>query len=384
LESPKICKETQAIACFYGIISYFFRIVHLKFTPMQHGGADREGVPRHDFSTSANASGPCPEVLAAVQAADVTHYPDPNYTDVRERLAAHHTVAPERILIMGSASEAIARLSVATRRLGLQRVWYPAQHYADVERLGQAVGLQPVAQADTAQVLWCCEPTTPTGHNQPDIAALVAEHAHTQVVVLDCAYAPLRLSGAPSLSDAARDAVWQLWSPNKALGMTGIRAAYVIAPLSALSDPQGLAARLGTLLQWLAPSWPVGTQGVAMLHAWCLPSVQRWLVNSRQSLLRWKQQQLQLCERLGWAVQPSDTNYHLAQPLPTDGPGLSTWRSVHGVKLRDAHSFGMPGWVRMGVLSPGSQQALWRAVHHWRENGHTPLPSDACVPGPSP
>jgi histidinol-phosphate aminotransferase len=35
----------------------------------------------------------------------------------------------------------------------------------------------------------------------------------------------------------------------------------------------------------------------------------------------------------------------------------------HGIKLRDCSSFGLPGHVRMGVLPPASQQALWQA---WR------------------
>lgn len=34
----------------------------------------------------------------------------------------------------------------------------------------------------------------------------------------------------------------------------------------------------------------------------------------------------------------------------------------HGVKLRDAHSFGMPGWARLNALPPPAQAALWRAL----------------------
>ena len=35
-----------------------------------HGGPDARGAVPHDFSTNANAVGPCPQALAAVQAAD--------------------------------------------------------------------------------------------------------------------------------------------------------------------------------------------------------------------------------------------------------------------------------------------------------------------------
>jgi signal transduction histidine kinase len=57
-------------------------------TTPQHGGTDALGVPRWDFSTNANACGPCPSALKAVQQADARHYPDPAYTALRESLAA--------------------------------------------------------------------------------------------------------------------------------------------------------------------------------------------------------------------------------------------------------------------------------------------------------
>ncbi len=76
-----------------------------------HGGPDAQGVPLYDFSTNANACGPCPEVLAAVQQADATRYPDPTYTALRDALGAFHAVAPERIVLAASASECIHRFT---------------------------------------------------------------------------------------------------------------------------------------------------------------------------------------------------------------------------------------------------------------------------------
>ncbi len=55
--------------------------------PGVHGGPDALGVPAHDFSTNSNACGPCPAVLAALQQADATRYPDPAYTALRAALA---------------------------------------------------------------------------------------------------------------------------------------------------------------------------------------------------------------------------------------------------------------------------------------------------------
>ncbi len=345
-----------------------------------HGGPDALGLPRHDFSTNANACGPCPLTLACVQQADALHYPDPGYSELRARLGAFHGVSPQRVLPMASASEAMARFTAAAARLGWRRVGYPAQHFGDVARQTQAWGLTPVDQPTQADLWWACEPGTPHGQNATELAAL----SPGPEWVLDCAYAPLRLSGAPSLDDAALHQVWQLWSPNKALGLTGVRAAYVLAPEHALTVHGQPAAHasgqwLGAV-QALAPSWVWGGHGVALLDAWCQPAVQHWLATSRQTLARWKTRQLALCDTLGWAWQPSDANFHLAQPVP-DAPTsqalaslLSHLREHSGIKLRDAASFGLPGWVRLGVLPPESQQVLHQAVLAWRQR-ETPAKS---------
>lgn len=86
----------------------------LLFETRTHGGADQYGVARFDFSTNSNALGPCPQVLAAVQTAPCQAYPDPSYRQLREELAAWHGVSVERIVLAGSASEFIFRMSVAT------------------------------------------------------------------------------------------------------------------------------------------------------------------------------------------------------------------------------------------------------------------------------
>lgn len=320
-----------------------------------HGGPDALGVPLHDFSTNANACGPCPDAAAAVAQADASRYPDPAYTALRAQLAAFHGVAPGRVLLAASASEFIARVSAWVARQGrAPGVWLPAHHYGDYAHAARAWGLVPTAQAAQAVLLWACEPCSPLGLAQPGLAAQVQGLRPGQTLVLDCAYAPLRLSGAPSLRNL--DGVWQLWTPNKALGLTGVRAAYAIAPADAA---QAVAA-----LQGLGPSWPLGAHGVALLQAWLEPAVQDWLAACLPVLRDWKAQLRQRCAGLGWAVAPSDANYLVAHPRP-DGrlhALLDCLRRDEGIKLRECSAFGLPGHLRLGVLPPASQQALVRAV----------------------
>lgn len=354
-----------------------------------HGGPDAFGVPRFDFSTNSNACGPCPAALAAVQAADPTRYPDPDYQALRACLADWHQVAPERIVLAGSASEFIFRISALAARmtrsmqssilasasasasalpLRWQRpaaVHLPPFHYGDYAEAARAWDLQAVTDPSEADLLWACDPSSPLGQPHERLAQQVQGLRAGQMLVLDCAYRPLRLQGRLALDADRLDRVWQLWTPNKALGLTGVRAAYAIAPRDA--GEQVLA------LQALAPSWPVGAHGVAMLQAWTQPAAQDWLAASLETLRGWKSRQLDLCHTLGWQTRPSDANYFVARPERPERSGSSDLGAdlaqlrARGIKLRDATSFGLPSCVRLGVLAPEAQDALaqaWTSIRH--------------------
>ena len=330
-----------------------------------HGGTDALGVPAHDFSTNRNACGPCPAAVAALQAAHLAQYPDPHYSDLRVQVAAFHGVEPSRVLVGARSSELIHRLTQHARRSGANSISLPLHHYGDYLQAAHLWGLTPqprtAAGSSGAGLHWACEPSSPLGQIEtvwPDWEQpLPASAARRSWRVLDSAYRPLWLEGhAP---ERQWDALWQLWTPNKALGMTGVRAAYAIAPRhTEAAETQALAE--------LAPSWVVGAHGVAMLQAWLSDEVQLWLTHSLQTLRDWKAQQLALCERLGWAVVPGhQANYFVAR-LPVAEAVMSERLSAlraQGIKLRDCRSFGLPGHVRLGVLPPASQAALEQAWH---------------------
>ena len=317
-----------------------------------HGGPDALGAARHDFSTNGNAAGPCPVALAALRRADPRRYPDPSYAALRTALAEFHRVDPARIVLAASASEFIFRLSglVARAAPGAQ-VWLPAHCYGDYGRAAAVWGLQPGAMPSSARLLWACDPASPLATPHEHLGALVDGLAPQQICVLDLAYEPLRLHGSLALSARQRSRVWQLWTPNKALGCTGVRAAYAIAPASC----QDIALQL----EHLAPSWVLGTQGVALLHAWTTLAVQSWLLASLDTLRAWKARQLEVCALLGWKVRlGSVANFFCAQPPAHHLPQALQALRKHGVKLRDATSFGLPGQVRLAVLPPAAQDAL--------------------------
>lgn len=323
-----------------------------------HGGPDRWGVPQHDFSTNSNACGPCPQAQAAVRNADASRYPDPGYTELRATLAGFHGVADARIVLAASASEFIFRITAATALLGIRGVVLPPHSYGDYEKAARAWRL-PVRSThpgddDGPHLLWRCDPSSPLGQADSKLASAVGQLRHDAVGVLDLAYQPLRLEGALALEAHLRDRVWQLWTPNKALGLTGVRAAYAIAPNGAEAMVAAVHA--------LAPSWPVGAHGVALLQAWTSDDAQQWLDDSLATLRLWKHAQRALCESFGWACEPSAANFFCASPPVQDVAALCTALRARGIKVRNTASFGLPGRVRLGVLGPPAQRALGEAL----------------------
>lgn len=330
-------------------------------TATVHGGPDALGVPSHDFSTNGNACGPCPVALAAIQAVDAAHYPDPAYDALRETLAHFHGVDAARIVVAASASEFIFRITAAFASLGGRHVALPLHSYGDYRRAARAWGLTAVtwsegewAAGPAPSLHWACDPSSPLGQPEPGLGARIDRLPDGAACVLDLAYEPLRLEGALALTTAQCDRVWQLVTPNKALGLTGIRAAYAIAPRHDRT--------LQASVERLAPSWPVGSHGVALLSAWSAPDTQARLARSRATLAEWKERQIAMCRAMGWDCLPSAANFFCVRPGDARLATLATGLRGHGVKVREAASFGLPEAWRLAVLPPASQDALRAAV----------------------
>lgn len=322
-------------------------------TPRPHGGPDAEGAALHDFSTCAHPLGPCPGASQAVQAADATRYPDPRGTMLRQRLAARHGVAPDRLLLAASASEFIQRITAAAVSLRDGPVIVPERAYGDYAAAAQAWG-RPVTVADAspgghAALRWLADVGSPCGQDEP-----VALHSDAVPTVLDRAYTPLRLTGRSSWTQDDGETVFQLWTPNKALGLTGVRGAYAIAPRHA---PGPLMARLSAL----EPSWPLGAHAVAMLHRWCDRDTAEWLADSLPALARARAALTAGLVQRGFAPRPGVAPFVCAR-VPARWLDAAPALRRHGIAVRDCGSFGLAGHWRLNALPAASRSALWQAL----------------------
>lgn len=313
-----------------------------------HGGTDSLPEPRYDFSSNANALGPCPRVLAAVRAADVSRYPDPLYTRLRERLADWHGTTPDRIVVGAGASELIVRL---VRHFG-RTVLQLAPTFSEYAR-GAGIARTRVVSASSPQsflraqkrqrtLAFLCCPNNPTGEVwEPEFIATAARQGP---LVVDLAYAALcGDTQAAAIEDAARHS-WRLYSPNKAFGMTGVRGAYLIAPRAAGRLPDE------------APSWVIGRDAVAMLEACLEPSAREWLAESMPRLWRWRAQLAAGLRGLRLTVRESPATFLLAEV--GDGTSIARRLRESGIRVRDARSFGLERWIRVSAQPAAARKAL--------------------------
>ena len=101
-----------------------------------------------------------------------------------------------------------------------------------------------------------------------------------------------------------------------------------------------------------------------LFRSWVQPTTQTWLADSLTVLKDWKDRQICLMQNLGWVCLPSNTNFFCALHSSLKLESALQRLRRRGIKLRDATSFGLPGYVRLSVKSPRSQDALKLA---WEE-----------------
>ena len=263
-----------------------------------------------DFSASINPLGmPDSARKALLDALEtLTAYPDPNYTDLKNAIAAHHAVDPEWVLPGNGAAELLTWACRDLADYGSTDLITPA--FADYDRALTAAGVhihrcplkspdQPLLTASglsfIAQSTLSCgillnNPHNPTGQllNAKEIKSTMLNHQNSGLVVLDEAFMVFlpperQQSLVPWIQDYPQLVI--LRSLTKFYAIPGLRLGYAIAHPDRLArwncwrDPwtvNTLAARVGEVIlqdkafqnrtyDWLAIAKPKLEQDLARL-----------------------------------------------------------------------------------------------------------------------
>lgn len=306
----------------------------------EHGATDSGSEPELDFSSNAHPMGPCPVSLRALRHHCPSRYPDPSYLRLRRRLGDLHGVDPDQVVPGSGAAELIHRLvrlhggTVQHRRPGFGEY----AHAARCTGLPTSEFTDPACATPRPGILFLCLPDNPDGHvpSTQTLAALADRcRAHRTCLVLDLAYLPF-LASPPVLPPSAV----HLYAPNKAAGLTGVRAAYALAPDTSL----------GRHLAALAPSWVVGTEGLGFLEAVADPDARAWLATTAPQARRLRSLLASVLRGHGFQTRESDATHLVAHhPEWTDSGELTVRLREAGVRVRDTTSMGLPGWVRLAA-----------------------------------
>jgi histidinol-phosphate aminotransferase len=320
-----------------------------------HGSTDAGKPPRFDFSSNANALGPNPIILKTLQTVDPTHYPDPSYTALHQALADYYQIDPDRIAVGAGASELILRLAHWQRSSSVLTFAHTFGEYARAAHLTNSKHLkahnQPefLALISQAKLAFICIPNNPTGEiyspeflHQVETIALQTD----TIVIADLAY--LALNQTPI---AIPSSFWRLHAPNKAHGMTGIRAGYLIATESLLE------------FRNYAPSWVLSVHGEAFLRSTLAPEVQAWLQTCCPTLWQWRDRLQKAITQLNRPQQWSHANFGLINV--GNATAVTQMLRQQDIRVRDCTSFGLPNWIRISAQNETAQITLVSAIEKY-------------------
>ena len=367
------------------------------FSPIVHGARDYGELARLgldpddilDFSANSNPYGPHPAVLQAVREAiseaTLARYPDRDCLALRAALAVAENLPIDRLLPGNGAAELIQLIALACVAPGSRHLIL-APTFGEYARAIQLMGgvideHRPLPRADfrfeTEQVfeaisrlqpegVWLCNPNNPTGQ-QWSAAELnylrAADPDRRAWWVIDESYryftaSPTPLSGqAPD--QASGDDIHKTWaggpkviilrSLTKDFALAGLRLGYIVA-----------SVELVGLLRAIQPPWSVNSlaqiAGIAALQK----DVLAWRQHSLAELRRQAQELWAGLSRSGFEVLPSAAPYTLVRV--GDAAAFRGRLLGHGLLVRDATSFGLPGHIRIAAQRPEANQRLLATI----------------------
>jgi len=338
-------------------------------------GLERERMI--DFSASTNPLGPPPGVLEALRSLSsemVARYPDPTAAGLRRELAARLGVdaeqvicgngsseiiwllalayarpAPERVLIVGPTFGEYAR---ACRLMGADVEWHVADaaggFAVDVESLARQIG------ATRPRLLCLCNPNNPTGIYLRRAAierVAAACMGAGSMLVVDEAYLSFVDNPESLIGMLEAGHVFLLRSMTKNFGLAGIRLGYGVGARDVVAELRKAQA-------------PWSVSAVAQAAGEAALEDEGYMERSRRAVWAARRRLVDGMSALGFGVHEPTANFVLAG-IPDGWESAAQLREAlfaQGCVVRDCASFGLPGYIRVGVRARAECERLVAAM----------------------
>jgi histidinol-phosphate/aromatic aminotransferase/cobyric acid decarboxylase-like protein len=327
-----------------------------------------------DLSVNVNPLGPHPAVLAAIQRASLSLYPQPWAAGARAALARACAVDAGQVVVGHGSTEllwsAISLLADDTRPLlvagptfsepvlAARAYGVPCVELHSHADSDFALDLSQLARAITAhdaQAVYLCQPNNPDGGCVPAAQLReLCEAERSRLFLIDQAFLSLSTRHT-DLALRFPDNVLLVRSLTKEHALPGLRVGYALAAPSLIDR---LNAR--------RPSWMVSAPAEAAIIAACTQDA--YVAQVRAFLLEGRQALADACRELGWHVLPSTSSFFL---MRVGAGGADKFRarllSRHGIAVRSCSSFGLLDYVRVAGCGPEARARLIAALRAERE-----------------
>ncbi len=343
-------------------------------SPMRPAANSRSRLIKLD--SNENPFGPSPRAVEAMQWAlsASNSYPDDNCAQLRDKLAAHHEMPPEQVLVTAGSTALLGLLCQTMLTPGLNAVtsersfivYAMAVHASGAQLIetpmrGDGFDLGAILEAinEDTRIVFLANPNNPTGTmlEATEIDKFIAEVPGHVVVVLDEAYyefaahfaARRKVEYSGSLKYLRQGAsVIVLRTFSKVHGLAGLRVGYGLGPAE-------LLAYCARMRDTFSVSSVAQVAAVAALED--LNHIGRVVANNAD--------QAQILgvglSEMGYRVVPTAANF-LYCDLGEDALGFAERLREEGVSVRPLGAWGAPTCVRVSIGKPEQNQVLLEAV----------------------
>ncbi|MGH8504680.1 MAG: histidinol-phosphate transaminase [Stenotrophobium sp.] len=317
------------------------------------------------LSSNENPLGMSPRVREAVAAAvagtDLARYPDGSGFRLKQKLAAVHDIATERITLGNGSNDIIELLgrvylgpgrkamfsahafavySIIAQAQDAEAVLVPARPLSDAMPLGHDLDAFARRLTNDVSLVFIANPNNPTGTwLQPgEIEAFMRKVPADVIVALDEAYneymdPALRCDSRALLEKFPNLVVFRTFS--KAYGLAGLRAGYALSSA-------GMADLLNRVRQ------PFNNNSLALLAAEAALEDQEHVNHSVALNLRERVRLTAALTAMGLRVLPSQANF-LAIGFNRDAGPLHQALLARGIIVRPVASYDMPQFLRVSI-----------------------------------
>lgn len=361
---------------FFDLVSKPVRDMGNYLPPTPVPAADSQSRRLIRLDSNENPVGPSPRALEAMRRviASANSYPENDCTELRRKLAAHHRLPPEQVLITAGSTALLALLCQTLLAPGLNAVtsersfivYGMAVHAAggqfiEVPMRDDTFDLAVILDSinEHTRIVFLANPNNPTGtlRDAATIDRFVAEVPGHVVIVLDEAYYEYaahfaerrKLEYSRSLDYVRGGAgVVVLRTFSKAHGLAGLRVGYGLGPAELLA----YCARMQNTFSVSSVA-----QAAALAALDDQAHIERTVSNNAE--------QAQILgvglSELGYRVVPTWANF-LYCDLGEDAAAMAEQLRGDGISVRPLGGWGAPTCIRVSIGTPEHNQIFLSAI----------------------